>query len=153
MRSKRMGSEMRPEHRFAYALLHATTTGVILTGLVYGTMRYLLHPIDPFSIANHPLEPLFHRLHVLFSPAMTLMLGAFWIWHAWPYFQDREERGRLTGLTILVTALPMVFSGYFLQTATDDSWRQIWIILHVVSSLLWTGALIAHIVIHIRNKD
>lgn len=147
-----MTSEMRPPARIAYALLHASATGIILTGLVYGVMRYLLEPMDAFSIIHHPLEPLFHKLHVLIAPAATLTLGAFWIWHAWPYFQDKEESGRITGITILVTALPMVFSAYFLQTATDTSWRQGWIILHVTSSIVWTAALIFHIVMHIRNK-
>lgn len=153
MRAERMTRDERPPPRVAYACLHASVTGIILTGLVYGVMRYLLEPLDVFSVVNHPLEPLFHKLHVLFAPAATLMLGAFWIWHAWPYFLDKEERGRITGITMFVTALPMVFSAYFLQTATNDSWRQIWIILHVVSSLLWTAGLIGHIIIHIRNKD
>lgn len=142
---------MRAYRRIAYALLHASTTGVVITGFVYGVMRYLLHSDDPFSVVNHPLEPLVHTLHVLFAPTLTLMLGAFWIWHAWPYFQESESRGRLTGIGIMVSAMPMVLSAYLLQVASSTPWREIWIILHVVSSLIWTIALIIHIFTQIRN--
>jgi hypothetical protein len=31
----------------------------------------------------------------------------------------------------------MVLSGYLLQISGDPAWRQIWLVSHLVSSLIW----------------
>ncbi|MDE0839874.1 MAG: hypothetical protein OSB41_12605 [Kiritimatiellae bacterium] len=133
----------------SYALLYAATTAVVVTGLVYGIMRYFLEPADAFAVVNHPLQPLFHTLHVLSAPALAIMLGVFWASHAWAYFISGEPKGRYSGLGMLITTTIMVFSGYLIQTTTESLWRNIWVWLHDVSSILWTAAFVIHVAAHV----
>lgn len=144
---------MKVAVRVSYALMHAGTVATVVTGIVYGVMRYFCKPTDPFAVANHPLEPLFHSLHILVAPSLTLMLGAFWISHAWPRFVSGEPDGRTSGVGLMVTALPMILSGYLLQTATDPLWNSIWIWLHDLTSILWTLMFIAHLFVHTRSTE
>ncbi len=48
--------------------------------------------------------------------------------------------------------LPMAASGYLLQVAVDPEWRRRWIVIHIVSSLLWVGALVVHQVRALGSK-
>ena len=38
----------------------------------------------------------------------------------------------------------MVLSGYFLQTAVDETWRQVWLVVHLAGSALWLLAYAGH---------
>lgn len=139
--------------RLSYALMHAGAAATVVTGIVYGVMRYFCESSDPFAVANHPLEPLFHKLHILAAPLLTLMIGAFWISHAWPRFVSGQKERRRSGISLLVTALPMVISGYLLQTTTHPQWHTLWVWLHGLTSVLWTLAFITHLFVHARKAS
>ena len=44
--------------------------------------------------------------------------------------------------------VPMVASGYLLQTTVTEGWRTTWIVVHLASSTLWIVTTIAHLVRH-----
>ena len=144
--------KLRIKNRLSYAFLAAAATATIITGFVYGYLHYFCESEDEFSVVNHPLEPLFRSLHIIAVPALTLMLGIFWINHAWPYLQKKHKQGRRTGLVLCISALPMIFSGYFLQVTVSPAWKTAWVWIHDVSSVLWTLGLIFHFVTHRKRK-
>jgi len=113
------------------------------TGIVYGVMRYALAPIDPMAVINHPWQPALQHWHVLLAPTLVFAVGLIWRRHVWAGLKTRGRAFR-SGLTLALTAFPMVISGYLLQVAIDDAWRQRWIAVHLVTSGLWVVGLVAH---------
>ena len=134
--------------RLDYILFHVCTGLVLVTGMVYGWMRYFVRLEDPFAVANHPLQPFFHHAHIVVAPLLVLFCGAFWYLHIRPYWQGGMQEGRKTGLMLALIVLPMIFSGYFLQVSVSETWRTVWIAVHLVSSLGWTLFYGIHVVIH-----
>jgi len=113
------------------------------TGIVYGVMRYALTPADPLAVVNHPWQPQVQHLHVLLAPTLVFAVGLIWRRHVWAGLKARGRAFR-SGLTLALTAFPMVVSGYLLQVAIDDAWRKRWIGVHLVTSGLWVVGLLAH---------
>ena len=116
------------------------------TGLVYAWMRYLMHPADPnaFAVINHPLQPFVQHLHILVAPLLVFTAGLMWRQHAWGYWRRGVERHRKSGSSLLLTLVPMVVSGYLIQTTVDSGWRRAWVIVHLVASGLWLLGYMAH---------
>jgi hypothetical protein len=125
-------------------LLHVATLLVGGGGLVYAWMRFFVRPADPFAVVNHPWQPEVQHLHVLAAPLLVFAIGLIWKAHVWPGVRLRIAARRKSGLALFATAAPMIASGYLLQTATDPSWRQAWLVIHLVASGLWLGGYLAH---------
>ena len=45
---------------------------------------------------------------------------------------------------MVLTLVPMVASGYLIQTAVDGSWRKAWVVVHLISSGLWLAGYLVH---------
>lgn len=118
------------------------------TGLVYAWMRYLLKPVEEFAVVNHPWQPDVQHLHVLAAPLLVLGFGQLMHQHAWLAWRAGARHGKRSGLTMLATGLPMIFSGYLIQVATEESWRTIWVFMHVATSLLWLAGYGIHLIRH-----
>lgn len=123
------------------------------TGLVYAWMRYLLQPADEFAIVNHPWQPGVQHLHILVAPLLVIAFGQLWHQHAWLAWRAGAPRGRRTGLTMLATGLPMIFSGYLIQISTEEVWRNVWVVVHVAVSLLWLTGYASHVIRHRLRGD
>ena len=113
------------------------------TGIVYGVMRYALTPADPMAVVNHPWQPALQHWHVLSAPTLVFAVGLIWRRHVWAGLKTRGRAFR-SGLTLALTAFPMVVSGYLLQVSIDDDWRRRWIGVHLVTSGLWVVGLVLH---------
>ena len=137
--------------RFEAWTAHAATLLVGGTGLVYAWMRYLVRPADPFAVVNHPLQPLVQHLHILLAPLLVFAAGMMWHQHAWEYWRRGVERRRRSGGSMIFTLVPMVVSGYLIQTAVADDWRRIWVIVHLAASGLWLLGYLAHQVLALRS--
>ena len=118
------------------------------TGVVYGWLRYFVRSDDPYAVVNHPAQPLWQNLHIWLAPLLVIAFGHFFYHHALAYWKAQVKPGRRSGLLMLGLALPMIFSGYLLQTAVDEMWRQAWIIIHVAASLLWLAGVGLHLFVH-----
>ena len=114
------------------------------TGLVYGWMRYLLEPADELSVVNHPLEPDFQHLHILFAPFLVFACGLVWSAHVWARVQSGYPRHRRTGLALFALFFPMVFSGVWVQVAETESARDLAAWTHAVSGTLWCLVFVVH---------
>lgn len=132
---------MRPFERW---LVHIGTLLVGGTGLVYAFMLYWLEPADPYSVLHHPLQGAVQHGHVLAAPLFVFASGLIFREHVWRGFRLGARERRSSGLAMLATLVPMIASGYLLQTASEPSWRRIWMILHLVASALWLAGYGGH---------
>lgn len=130
--------------RFEAWVMHLASALVGGTGLVYGWMLYLVHPADPYAVVNHPWQPHVQHLHILVAPLLVFAAGLIWQRHIWPHWRNGVRKGKKTGLSLALTLVPMVISGYLIQTAVDESWRKAWVAVHLVASGLWLAGYLAH---------
>ena len=126
-------------------LLHTSAILVGGTGLVYAWARYFAEPTDPFAI-SHPLQPTFQHLHILVAPVLVFGAGFIWRDHVWKHYQRGVPGRRRSGLSMMLTLVPMVVSGYLIQTTVTDAWRSAWVAVHLVTSGLWALAYLGHLV-------
>jgi len=136
---------------------HAANLAVGGTGLVYAWMLYFVEPAedDPFSIAvaNHPWQPEVKNLHVLLAPLLVFAIGALWPDHIWKRIRSGFVVRRRVGILLALLALPMIASGYLLQTSVSESWTRVWVWTHVASSVAWIGAYFWHQLSPHRTRD
>ncbi len=125
--------------------MHLATLAVGGTGVVYAFLRYALAPADPYAVVGHPLQPTVQHLHLLSAPLLVFAAGLVWRNHAWKHWRLGVAARRRTGVVLLANLLPMVASGYLLQTAVSPGWRRAWVVLHLVSSGLWLIGYLAHL--------
>lgn len=126
-------------------MLHVSNGLVTVTGLVYAWMAYLVKPEDPYAVVGHPWQPHVQHAHVLTAPVIVLVLGYLWGRHIQPHLRRNTRIRRGSGLGMLVTALPMIFSGYAIQTAVEPQWRSVWVVVHLAASLVWLSGYLLHL--------
>ncbi len=116
------------------------------TGILYACFLWLVEPEDAYAVVNHPWQPAVQHLHVLFAPLLVFSAGVVWRGHVLPRLRTAgRPRSPGSGIALLGTLLPMVASGYLLQTAVDPDWRQAWSLIHLATSLLWLAAWLVHV--------
>lgn len=125
--------------------LHISTAVVGISGLIYGWMRYFATPDpDSFSVVNHPWQPDLRDWHLLTAPLLVFACGLVWRSHVWLRFKAKFRARRRTGITLAALVAPMVVSGYALQVAVEEFWRDAWIVTHVATSVLWLATYCVH---------
>lgn len=125
-------------------MLHLSNLLVGGTGLVYAWMVFLVEPADPYAVVNHPLQPQVQHLHILVAPLLVFTAGLIWRRHVWAQWRRGIAERRRSGLSLISLLVPMIVSGSLIQTAVDDSWRRIWVWVHLVTSGLWLLGYLAH---------
>jgi hypothetical protein len=130
--------------RFERWTLHLSSLLVGGTGLVYAWMAYLARPADPYAVVNHPWQPMVQHLHVLVAPLLVFAAGLIWQRHVMQHWKKGVKGRRRSGLSLILTMVPMVASGYLIQTTTGEGWRQAWVVVHLVASGLWLVGYLAH---------
>ncbi len=124
--------------------LHVSTALVGGSGLVYAWMRYLVEPADEFAVVNHPWQPDALHAHIAVAPLLVFACGWIWLDHVWRRVRSGFAGRRRSGLALFALFGPMVLSGYLLQISEAELAREIWIVTHVATSLLWTSAYLVH---------
>ena len=122
------------------------------SGLIYAAMKYLMTPTDEWSVVNHPWQPHVQHLHVLSAPLLIFAVALVWKQHAIANATSGEAKHRNSGLCMVLLFWPMVLSGFLQQVSVADGWRQIWATTHLVSSLLWLAATLAHLAVTALTK-
>jgi hypothetical protein len=138
-------------------LLHAAAVSVVASGVVYGILKYFgknlaamfpgLFPSvdDPFAVVSHPLQPWALDLHVLAAPVLVFALGLIFKDHVLAKLSARGFPVRRSGVVQAVLVLPMVLSGYLLQTVTSEGLHRAMVIAHVGSGSVFALAYAAHV--------
>jgi len=138
--------------RFEAWCLHVANLLVGGSGLLYALVLYGLEPADEFSLVNHPAQPHLLHVHLWTAPLLVLAVGAVWRSHAWACTRYGVGSRRGSGRVLIASALPMILSGYFLQTAVEPGWQQAWRIVHLAASSLWLAGALVHVVTAQRRK-
>ena len=129
---------------FERILLLGSTLLVGLSGAIYGAMKYLLRADDPYAVVNHPLEPLFLKIHVLSAPLLVFAVGVVFTRHIWKQWQSRLPEGRKSGIATWFALVTMVLSGYLIQVVTARGWLWWIVAIHLVTG----GAYVVGFVVH-----
>ncbi|MBT5874323.1 MAG: hypothetical protein HOH43_12965 [Candidatus Latescibacteria bacterium] len=132
--------------------VHGATILVGVTGIVYAAMRYLMLPVDRFSVVNHPWQPDTQHLHVLAAPLMIFAVGMIWNRHVSIHRNSGTKTGRRSGLSMIMTLVPMIGSGYMIQVTVTEQWRTIWIVVHCVTSGLWIAGYVIHQIVSLKKR-
>lgn len=131
--------------RFEAWSLHVANLLVGGSGLLYAIVLYALEPADEFALVNHPVQPHLLHLHLWTAPLLVLAIGAVWRSHGWACNRYGVGSRRSSGRTLLASALPMILSGCFLQTAVEPGWQQAWRSVHLAASALWLAGALVHV--------
>ncbi len=117
-----------------------------VTGVALLWMKYVLEPMGPWSVINHPLQPWILKLHILVAPLLVFALGVITLRHVWEHIRLRVRRGYKTGMTAGVMAISMVLTGYLVQVVTSEPWLRVVALGHIVAGLIYVVGLVAHTV-------
>jgi len=126
--------------------LHLSQLLVAGSGLVWAVMLYALAPADEWSVLHHPWQDEAQALHVLSAPLLIFAVAAIWKRHAWQRIRTGFLARRKTGLVLATSFFPMLASAYLLQVTAEESWRTVWLSIHLVSSAVWILAFLAHLI-------
>ena len=125
-------------------LLWISTAAVAATGVGLGVLKYFVASDDPYAVVHHPLQPYLLKLHVLSAPLLVFALGVVYTRHVVRQWRAGRGRGRPSGIGIVATLLPMVLSGYLIQTVSSESWLFRVSMVHVAASLAYLAVLLVH---------
>jgi Fe2+ transport system protein FeoA len=124
--------------------VHISTLLVGTTGVIYAVMRYLMEPVDPFAVMNHPWQAEVLHLHLLAAPLVVFAVGLIWRRHISAHWRAGLKTGRRSGVEMILSTAPMVVSGYLIQGTVTDTWRTVWVVVHCVTSGLWLAGYLVH---------
>jgi hypothetical protein len=130
--------------RFELWLIHLSTALVGGTGLIYAWMLWGMESADPFAVVNHPWQPAIQHLHVWTAPLLVFAAGMIWRAHVWEHWTRGVRARRRSGIGLVLTLVPMVASGYLIQTAVSDGWRTAWVAVHLTTSVFWLTGYLVH---------
>lgn len=122
--------------------LSAAATAV--TGFALFWAKYLLEPPDPWAVVNHPLQPWLLKAHILAAPLLVFALGLIAVRHIWRHYRNGACAGRRSGIVTMLTAGPMIVSGYLIQAVTHPRWLLLLAIAHIGLGTLFVAGLLAH---------
>ena len=132
---------MTPFERWA---IWSTSLATFVTGVIYLWMKYLLVSDDPFTVVNHPWQPIMLKLHILVAPLLIFAIGMVMLRHVWRHLKARMRSGRRSGLLTVAVLGPMIMTGYLIQAITHQGWLKAMAISHIALGLLFGAGLLAH---------
>lgn len=132
--------------------MHLSTLLVGGTGLVYAWMLYLAEPADPYSVVRHPWQPAVQHLHLLVAPLLVFVSGLIWRRHIWSSWRLGIRARRRSGLSLALSLVPMIVSGYLIQATVEEAWRNVWSWVHLATSLLWLLGYLVHQLLALQQR-
>lgn len=130
-------------NRITAWLLHIIAILITVTGCLYAVMHYLMKPVDPFSVINHPLEPTMLQIHLIAAPALVFLIGMILHSHVLLKLGNGARSGKRSGVVLATLFVVMALSGYLLQVFTVTGHRLLfWI--HLSSGSIWAAAYGSH---------
>lgn len=130
--------------RFEKWSVWITSALTAATGIGYFVTKYLFTSPDPYAVVNHPWQPFFLKAHILVSPLLLLALGAIALEHVWKHFVCGVRWSRRSGITTALSVLPMVATGYLIQTLTGAGWVRAMALSHIGFGVLFVAGLVVH---------
>jgi hypothetical protein len=125
-------------------LFHVSTIVLAVSGVAYFVMKYFIENDDPFSVVNHPWQPLMLSLHVVAAPVLVFVTGLIVQSHIRKKLDSGGRSNRSSGLASMVSLPVMIVSGYLLQVVSSPLAAQIVLVFHIGSSVVFLVTYIAH---------
>jgi hypothetical protein len=132
---------MTPFERWA---VWSTSVLTVLTGAIYGWMKYWVVTNDPFAVVNHPLQPFVLKAHIIVAPLLTFAIGLVATRHVWRHIRAGVRLGRRTGYTTALMLAPMILSGYLIQAVTGEGMLQAMAFSHIAFGVVYAIGLLVH---------
>lgn len=130
------------KNKTLYKIFHITTILVILSSCILWILKEFYQVETPYGIRPHPWTSFWIHFHVLTVPVLTLLLGVMILEHSIKKLKDSFKKK--SGITLIVTSLIMIFSGYLIQILVDLNHRNFATNLHLVISVIWITFYIRH---------
>jgi hypothetical protein len=124
--------------------LHVSFALATATGALYGILKYFVPAKDPDSNMAVPWQPMVLKAHILFVPLLVFGIGLVFSRHALVRYRAGEKQGRRSGISLLASAAPVVFSGYLIQALTGPTAARVVGWTHAAIGLLLAGFWLAH---------
>ena len=122
-----------------------------ITGVVYWWMDAYLEPMNEWSVINHPLQPWVLKIHIIVAPLLIFSVGLIAVEHVWRHFRSRRLFGRRSGLMTMWVVVPMIMTGYLIQTATNQGWLAALAWVHIGTGVVYMGGVGIHFWV-LRNR-
>lgn len=122
----------------------STTAATAVTGIGLWVTKYMAESSDPWAVINHPLQPWFLKIHILVAPLMIFAVGMITMRHIWAHLKSGLPRARKSGLSALYIGVPMVVSGYLIQTVTQTGLLTALAYVHIVTGLAFCVGFALH---------
>ena len=132
--------------RWQLVWLHLSVALTAITGMVFAAMKYFMKSADEFAVANHPLQPHMLSAHVVVVPLLLFILGWTFSNHMLPKYRFGNGKNRVSGVSSMLLIVPMTFSAYLLQIATNESLRQAMAIAHWIASGVFVLTYVVHLI-------
>lgn len=126
-----------------YTFTHWVTYLTILHGVVYFIFKYFMKIESEYGLRPHPYQSLTQGLHILLSPLLIFAFGLLFKDHILRMYQNAVYK-RKTGITLTLTMLIMIFSGYAVQVIYAESPKLVSAYIHIGISALFTFAYLIH---------
>lgn len=123
---------------------------MIISGSAYFVFKHWIENDDPFSILNHPLEPVALGAHILASPVLIFLFGLLFRSHVQAMLKRRPHRARALGSLTASFFVVTVLSGYLLQIVTMPVLHQALVYVHPACGLCFGLVFGIH---SLRRKD
>ena len=129
-----------------------SSAATTLTGIGYLWLKYFVEPPEPWSVVNHPLQPWLLKAHILVAPALVLGIGMIAVRHIWRHYRERGRFARKSGLLGALSVIPMIATGYLIQSVTAEPLLRIMALSHIALSVAYAVGLAAHYSITRRGR-
>jgi hypothetical protein len=110
---------------------------IILSGSGYFFLKYGIENDDPFSVVNHPLEPITLKLHILAGPLLIFVMGILFRSHVREMLRQKHMPAKTGGLVAVFLFFATSLSGYLLQIVTWPVLHGVLTYMHPVSGLFF----------------
>ena len=117
------------------ASLFTAMSLMVLSGATYLITKYGIENDDPFSVVNHPLEPVALKIHIHAGPFLIFIFGLLFRSHVQEMFKRRSQSASTGGMLTAILFVVTVSSGYLLQTVTGPALNGVLVYLHVIGGL------------------
>lgn len=126
-----------------YNFVHLTSYLTIIHGCLYAIIKYNLQIESEYGFRPHQYQALIQAIHIVLSPLLIFSFGLLWQDHIFPKLKKFKQK-KVTGLSLVILIILMSLTGYLLQISYEEYTRQIFITLHLATSLLWTFFYVFH---------
>mgnify|MGYP000305835929 CR=1 FL=1 len=126
-----------------YLFTHYVTYLTFIHGIGYWIYKYFLKVETEYGIRPHPLQEVWQASHVLLSPLLVFAFGLLFKGHIWKMYKNAHHK-RKTGITLTLSMVIMILSGYLVQVIYQVEAKQITAYVHIAISVLFIFAYLIH---------